>query len=310
MDTKKKSLFAILAFILVFTIIACSCRSLSPSLGGVAPTTIVVPPSSNSTQEPGVPATPGGASSASGTRVSAGPATIEQVSGQVNLQAGETGSGVATCPEGSLMLGGGFAAGKGILITKSRPDASGWLVGGMNGTSEALVLSVYAVCLKNASGSTHIVSEDVPVSGAPFARCQKGELVTGGGFADASGSLEVYISTPIGDSVDPNNAWSVMARSSQNADQPITVYAVCLAGSDLRSTLARDEKVDYGPGGDSLDFNITCPSGFRMVSGGYEGSFLYTNRLSPTDAGVWEIQVAGKDYFDGSLDHAVCLALP
>ena len=101
-----------------------------------------------------------------------------------------------------------------------------------------------------------------------------------------------------------------MARSRQNAGQPITVYAVCLANSGLTSKLARDEKVTYGPGNSSLSFSIACPTGSRMVSGGYEGTGVYTNRINPTDAGQWEVQVQGKNFFDGSLDHAVCLVLP
>jgi len=312
MDTKKKAFFTISAFILVLTIIACSCGSLSPALGGAPVKTVVVPAGGSPGTQAPAPATetPAAQPSASSPSVSSGPAALEQVTAQVDIPAGGKGLGTATCPEGSLMLGGGFASGKGIQITRSMPDPTGWLVAGMNTNGEALSLSVYAVCLKNAPGSTHIVSVNVPISGAPFARCEKGEIITGGGFADDSGSLDVYISTPIGESIDPNNAWSVMARSSQNADQPITVFAVCLAGSGLTSTLARDEKVNYGPKGNSLDFSIACPAGSQMVSGGYEGRGVYSNRLSPTDASVWEMQVQEKDFFDGSLDHAVCLTLP
>ena len=310
MITPNKPWLVFLAFILVFVIIACSCGSINPSGGGTSSTPAISSSGSKSTQIVTAPETPVVTVPANETKVSSGSAAIGQVTAQVNILAGESGSGIAACPEGSLMLGGGFASNKGIQITKSMPDPTGWLVAGMNGTGEALSLSIYAVCLKNASGTTHIVSADVPVSGAPFARCLKGELITGGGFADNTGSLEVYISTPIGDSVDPNNAWSVMANSSQNADQPITVYAVCLAGSGLTSTLARDEKVNYGPGGNSLSFFTTCPTGSQMVSGGYEGTGVYVNRINPTDAGIWEVQVQAKDFFDGSLDHAVCLVLP
>ena len=309
MKTPNRIWLVPVAIILVFVIIACSSGSLKPSSSGTTSTPAISSSGSQSTQAVTAPETPVVTVPASGAKVSSGPAEIGQVTAQVKIPAGENGSGIAACPEGSLTLGGGFASDKGIQITKSMPDPTGWLVAGMNATGNALSLGVYAVCLKNASGTTHIVSADEPVSGGPFARCQKGELITGGGFADNTGSLDVYISTPIGDSVDPNNAWSVMARSSQNADQPITVYAVCLAGSGLTSTLARDEKVNYGPGGSSLSFSIACPTGSQMVSGGYEGTGVYVNRINPTDAGLWEVQVQGKDFFDGSLDHAVCLSI-
>jgi hypothetical protein len=189
------------------------------------------------------------------------------------------------------------------------PDPSGWLVTGINSTGNALPLTSYAYCLHDTTGTVRVVSANVPASGAPIARCEKGEIITGGGFADDTGSLDVYISTPIGDSVDPNNAWSVMARSSNNADQPVTVYAVCLSKSSLKSVLVRDQ-TNFVPGTDSLSFSLICPAGAVMVEGGYEGTGAYVNRVSAADAGVWEVTVEGKYFFDGSLDHAVCLRMP
>ncbi len=146
------------------------------------------------------------------------------------------------------------------------------------------------------------------MSGAPFANCQAGEIITGGGYAFDTNTLEVYISTPIGDSVDPHNAWSVMAHNLQSPDEPITVYAVCLANSSLKSVLVRDQ-TNYS-GADSMSFTLVCPTGAVMVEGGYEGTGAYINRVSATDAGVWEVTVTGKFFFDGSLDHAVCLRMP
>ena len=316
MKITNRALLVLISFILVMVVIACSCGSLSPSgssSSGGTPTTPVVPfngSGSNSTQALAGPETPSATSPANEPNVSSGPASLDQVTSEINVPAGESGTTTATCPAGSLMLGGGFASGEGMKITKTMPDPSGWLVAGLNSTGSALAFTAYAYCLHNAAGTIRVVSVDVPVSGAPFARCQSGEIVTGGGYADDTGSLDVYINTPIGDSVDPNNAWSVMARSSQNADQPIRVYAVCLSGSGLTSKLVRDDKVNYGPGGNSLSFTLTCPTGAVMSEGGYEGTDVYINRVNSSDASVWEVQVKGKNFFDGSLDHAVCLNLP
>jgi hypothetical protein len=101
-----------------------------------------------------------------------------------------------------------------------------------------------------------------------------------------------------------------MARSSNNADQPVSVYAVCLSKSSLKSSLLRDDKVVYGSGNEALRFTFTCPSGSMPAAGGYEGTGVYISRINPTETGMWEIQVQGKNFFDGSLDHAVCLGLP
>jgi hypothetical protein len=292
MNPNKKALISLASFFLVFVTISCSISSQIPA--------------SSSTQDTGGSATPEATTAA----VPSGSLSIEQVANQTNIPPGESGTITAACPADSLMLGGGFASGEGIKITKTMPDPTGWLVSGSNKSAAALPLTAYAYCLHNDTGTVRVVSAAVPVSGAPFARCQSGEIVTGGGYADDTGSLEVYISTPIGDSTDPSNAWSVMARSSQNADEPISVYAVCLSKSSLTSTLARDAKVSYPQGTSSLSFTIACPAGAVMSSGGYEGTGGYLSRTSSTDASQWEIQVQGKYYFDGSLDHAVCLNLP
>ena len=309
MKTTNKAWLVFISFILVMVIIACSLGTSSPTPAANPPKP-TVPASGSSTQAVTIPDTPIVPSPTSENEAPAGPISIEQVSNQVKVLAGVSGSAVAACPSGSLMLGGGFAALPGLKITKSMPDPSGWLVFGINSTTNAVPLTSYVYCLHNDTGTVRVVSVTVPASGAPFARCDKGEIITGGGFADEKGSLDVYISTPIGDSVDPNNAWSVMARSSKNADQPVTVYGVCLSKSTLKSSLLRDNKVVYGKGTEAQRFTFTCPNGSMMAAGGYEGTSVYISRISPTNASVWEVQAQKKTFYDGSLDHAVCLALP
>ena len=308
MNPNRKVLFTFVSFFLVIVTIACSCSSLSPS-GSTTPSS-----SSGSGSTPAATGQAGPtatiASSVPAAPASSGPPYIEQASAQTTVPAGESAAAVAACPTGSLMLGGGFASAQGLQVIASMPDPTGWLVTGLNDTAGALTLTAYASCLHNADGTIQVVSAQVPVSGAPIARCPAGEIVTGGGYADGTGSLEVYISTPLGDSNTPGNAWSVMAHPDQNADEPITVYAVCLSGSSLTSTLIRDDKVTYGSGADALNFTMTCPSGAVMASGGYEGTGAYISRVNSTDTTIWEVQVQGKIYFDGSLDHAVCLNLP
>ena len=302
MNPNKKVILSFGSFFLVFLTIACSCGSFIPSGSGT--------PSSSSTSSSTQAANGSAAPSPTPVSIQSGSPFIEQISDQTNVPAGASGTTIAACTADSMMISGGFASGEGIKITKTMPDPAGWLVTGLNDSADALPLTAYAYCLHNATGSMRVVSVDIPVSGAPFARCQNGEIITGGGYAFDTDSLEVYISTPIGDSTDPSNAWSVTARSQQSADEPISVYALCLSASNLTSTLARDEKVNYGPDTNSLNFTIACPVGAMMTVGGYEGTGAYVSRINSKDAGLWEVQVQGKNYFDGSLDHAVCLNLP
>ena len=235
-------------------------------------------------------------------------AYIEQVSNQAEVPADGTATVTATCPEDSLMLGGGFASGPGMIIKKTMPDPAGWLVHGVNNSESTLPLTAYAYCLHGVQATTTIVTSEELVSGYPKASCKIEEITTGGGYAYDTDTLLVYISTPL-ENPHPY-AWAVYAQNLSQEDQPIRVYAVCLAGSGLRSITVRDNQVTYVPEANNLSFTLECPEGAVMSQGGYEGTGAYISRTSATDEGQWEVQVQEKVYFDGSLDHAVCLYLP
>ncbi len=296
MNPNQKALLSLASFLLVLVTIACSCGSL-------------LPVEEDSTQVPDEPVLTG--PTVTLAVIQSGPPSIEQVSGQITVPAGESGTVSAACPAGSVRLGGGFASGAGMQITKTMPDESnGWIISGLNGSEAELALTAYAYCLHNDSGSIRVAFADEPVSGGPRAVCQEGEIITGGGYAYDTDSLKVHLSTPNGDSLNPGNFWSIMAQSLVGADQTIRVYAVCLSGSSLTSTLVRDERATYVQGTDSVSVTETCPSGAVMAGGGYEGQGVFVSRIDLTDAMKWEVQVQEKIYFDGSLDHAVCLNLP
>jgi hypothetical protein len=298
MNPNKKSLLIFTSLVLIFVTIACSFGSPTPFSSSTTPT----PSVSSSTPGVSVP-------SATAPVVQSGSPYVEQVTAQINILTGETGTATATCPENGLMVGGGFASGKGLKVTKTMPDSGNWVVVGQNNSTATLSLAVYAVCLHNVPGTIKIVSAQVPASGAPFVWCQNNEIATGGGYAFDSNSLEVYINTPVGETNSAQQGWSVMARNNQSADQPVSVYVVCLLGSSLKRTLIRDQ-VTFGPDSNSLNFTLACPNGSFMIAGGYEGTGVYINRIDPTDISLWDVQVQGKYFFDGSLDHAVCLSLP
>jgi hypothetical protein len=299
MTPNKKVLFTFVSFFLVMVTIACSCSSLIPSVGGITPAIS----SGSGTPHANGSATP----TFTPAVVQLEPPFIEQVASQISVPAGKRGTAIAACPPGSLMLSGGFASGEGIGITQTMPDPTGWIVSGFNSSAGELSLTAYTYCLHNVPGTTRFVSADVLVSGAPRAKCDSGEILTGGGYAFASDSLDVYLSTPDGEPAP--FAWSVMAHNHQDADQSLTAYAVCLAGSGLAASIARDQ-TNFAPGTGLLSFTLICPLGSVVSAGGYEGTGAYISRINAADAGVWEVQVSGKIYDDGSLDHAVCLTLP
>ena len=293
MSTNKRIVLSIVSLFISWVIIACSCGSLIPF--------------SNDNNDQEKPQDVEPTTQRTDTSESA-PTYIDHYTNGITILSGESGTVMAGCPAGSLLISGGFATGEGMIITKTMPDAEGWIVTGVNNSSVSLPLTVIANCLHNSPGSTRIESDEVMVSGFPRVSCASGELLTGGGYAFESNTLEVYLSTPDGEGIP--SAWSVMAHNSHTADQSIQVFAVCLAGSGLTGTLIRDESVSYGTETTSIRVSMTCPAGAVVAVGGYEGTGTFINQVSDDDAGVWEVQVTGKIYLDGSLDHAVCLNLP
>ncbi len=292
MSPNKKIALSIMSLFVSWVIIACSCGSLIPAS------------SSNNDQEEARDVAP----TTERTDTSEfTPPYIDHYTNGITILPGESGTVMAGCPTSSLLISGGFATGEGMIITKTMPDVAGWVVTGVNNSSVSLPLTVIANCLHNSPGSTRIESDEVLVSGFPRVSCAAGELITGGGYAFESDTLEVYISTPDGAGIP--SAWSVMAYNRHTADQSIQVFAVCLAGSGLTGTLIRDESVSYITETTSTRVSMTCPLGAVMAVGGYEGTGTFINQVSGEDAGIWEVQVTGKLYLDGSLDHAVCLNL-
>ncbi len=75
------------------------------------------------------------------------------VSGFVNLDPGEGGSTSAICPQGKMVVGGGFETepnSSGFAVYRNRPavlpGVDIWEVGGFNTTQGQMGLAVYAVC--------------------------------------------------------------------------------------------------------------------------------------------------------------------
>lgn len=327
MSPNRKILFILIFLVLTIVTSACSSTQLNqaggseteipeePNLPAVTATTAITAPVTATTVSVTATTAPVTATTAPVTAttepiVQKDPPYIEHVSGQVNIKAGESGTASASCPVGSITVGGGFASEHGMIITKTMPDGAGWMVGGVNGSDRDLSLTAYAYCLHNDTGKIRVVTSDELLSGNPRAVCVEGEIVTGGGYFYETNTLNVYISTPIGDSVNGNNSWAVYADNLQGTDQTIRVYALCLSESSLTSTLVRDEYVAYESKDSVVSFTLTCPAGAIMASGGYEGRNAFISRANPAYSNQWEGQSPEKYFLDGTLDHAVCLNLP
>lgn len=139
------------------------------------------------------------------------------------VQAAGTSSATGTCPQNSVLLGGGFWASQ--PIGRSRPQGNGWL-GAIAGATLGASTKVYALCatryvqpgkVVTAAFNAHSSSQSYTPSGGDAA-CPAGQIAVGGGF---EGGDLIVGSQARGSSF---AGWSVAA----GGDADMTVSAVCV----------------------------------------------------------------------------------
>lgn len=132
-------------------------------------------------------------------------------------QSASSGAGYVACPQGTVLLGGGFQGGQRVSI--ARPQGNGW-----EGNSE----QVYVLCAAQhvgGGGTVAMVSFKVQSSSTGYqpgggdVRCPAGQVATGGGFAGGSAILASRLETT---DAHPSG-WAVTA----GGDSEEMVYAVC-----------------------------------------------------------------------------------
>jgi hypothetical protein len=214
-------------------------------------------------------------------------------------------SASVTCPSGSELVGGGFAAvlsdGRlpppSLHVTAGFPSAPrSWTVAAATGKQPVArgVAQQFALCLPQAPAATlgQIVSTTVPgpIGAGATARataiCPAGSVLTGGG-ARASGAtgeaqpappalhlIGSLPSTPAGAAVLAGVARSWTAVT-QNGGMPspgaaTTAFAICAAAGTIRATRVASAQVagPVAPGGASATASATCPAGTGLVGGG------------------------------------------
>jgi hypothetical protein len=128
-------------------------------------------------------------------------------------------AGRATCPQETVLLGGGFQSSQPIDV--SRPQGNGWL-----GASSDTSIQVYALCAAShilrgqvviSAFNAHSSSHGYDPSGGD-AVCPAGQIATGGGFEGGDLIVGSEMSGP------SLAGWSVAA----GGDADVTVSAVCV----------------------------------------------------------------------------------
>ncbi|MBM3151581.1 MAG: hypothetical protein FJZ96_05150 [Chloroflexi bacterium] len=236
----------------------------------------------------------------------------EQVYTQVSIAAGVVGSATAVCPSGSVIVGGGFAAGNNMVIyTHSRSsDGNGWTAYAKNFAGASGLLNSYAICLWNVSGTTSQVftQVSVPAGGVKqaLATCPAGSVVTGGGYASSADNLQVYNSSKSG------NGWQAYAENLSGSSQLFNAYAICLTAT---GAVTDHEYVQITvPGSSSDGKDIACPSGSLVTGGGFalgDNLVIYNSSMKPTDVTKWNAYARNTGAGGQLLNiYAVCLSFP
>jgi len=235
----------------------------------------------------------------------------EHVYTQVTVPANDVGYTTATCPEGSVVVSGGFAHGSApdMFVYSHRMLGNGWRAYAKNDTGSSQLLNVYAVCLRNTAGTVTQVYQQVTAPandiGHPVAACPSGSVVTGGGWAVQSDhSLHVYNSSKSG------NGWQVYAKNTTASDEVLNVYAICLSNTG-GATAQLTNQVSIGA---NTSGTATNACGDDIVTGGgfAGGTDLYVyNTSKSTSDEAWFVAAKNTAASSKLLNvYSICLSFP
>jgi hypothetical protein len=164
----------------------------------------------------------------------------EVVSSDVQVEPNSVGSAVATCPEGSRAIGGGFGIDdQAIIITlvSKRSGNRGWKAAGINigdlGSGSAGTLTSYAYC-KSPGPKLTTESKDTTVSNGlktTNVKCPHGGRAVSGGFdgnISTSGS-QLNAAGALGSKrFDKARGWTTDGISTSSPNEAtLTTYAYC-----------------------------------------------------------------------------------
>ena len=194
------------------------------------------------------------------------PLSVEQAFATVSIAPGDWDKAVATCPPGSVVVSGGFAASQELRVYNSTKSGNGWQVFAINNSSATKNLNAYAYCLDNSGGSTSTVSNQINASASSTTyvtvACPTGSVITGGGWIIGTDeAVQHYNSSKY------LNGWIIYVNNTGTSTPLIAVYAVCLSGVS-GTTDIEYESIDLSAGSAGY-ISAACPSGSFGVGGGF-----------------------------------------
>ncbi len=230
---------------------------------------------------------------------------VSQVNSQVSVSAGGNASTAIGCPEGSIVVGGGWGGDTSLDVYNSSISNNGWMVAASNLGSKTQKLSSYALCMRGASGSTVQESASITVAagatGRTFARCSSGVL-TGGGFSKELG-INLTAASPARD------GWLVAGANNKTVNQKLTAYLICLQGSNLNvSQVSATGSVN---GGGTASTTVDCNGGTLVSGGGFDAVTGVNVFGSGSDGNSWQVSGFNLTGATRQLNaYAICIANP
>ncbi len=211
------------------------------------------------------------------------PVQITQFSNPISVSPGVNRSVVVDCPQGSIVVGGGWAGNTPLSIYSSSLSNNGWLVSAHNSGNQAQVLSSYALCMSGTTGSTvqqsAVITLAAGTSNRVFIACSGGVL-TGGGFSKDLG-INVTTAAPARD------GWLVAGTNHSTANQKLTAYVICLQGTNLNaSTVSQSGSAKAGGIANTM---VGCPDGTLISGGGFDTAAGVNVYSSASHDNGWQI---------------------
>jgi hypothetical protein len=151
----------------------------------------------------------------------------EVINQSASVNPGGATTVTATCPSGTVSIGGGASA-LGLVIDTSRPAQSGqgWQARAVNTTGAARTVSAHAICASAVSREVASTTFTVPAGSRneDIVDCPSGKVSTGGGFVfSPPNGLSLFLSDP-----SSSEGWDVRAENTSGANRTVNAFAVCL----------------------------------------------------------------------------------
>jgi hypothetical protein len=265
----------------------------------------------------------------------AGPLSVKDITTQVvtttvtAAPGSDTATAEAFCPQGELLVGGGYVVNSTstdwrIWVDAPLDDAA-WVVEPTNFSTQPLSFSAYAICAMSVPGKNGIsgyttqtvqTAVNVPANqtGEADATCPAGELRTGGGYEvfNVSANWSIYLNSPLN-----NDTWTVEIDNEVTNATTITSYAQCLAKTNSQPikalTVSTVEKSATVPANSVRTAHEHCGPQQVMTGGGHViesiGQDWNIQASAPVSKNNWQVQVADLDNYSRVFDTiAVCLA--